>query len=317
MALRRQRGVPNNSAIEPASRFGARSRTVGLGRGLPLFGFLEATADQDRQQRGGHADYEHPAPGPLDRAGLLEVAEDHADHGGDHVADGRHRLHQPQSVRSGAVGDHLGDQRDPDGELAADAQPGQEPVKSEVPDPHGQGTQAGEGRVGQDRHQHRLGPADPVAEHAEEQTPGRPADHEDHGGVTTVFRDLLRAGSVARRGPQQLGDGGLARQVKELLIHRVEHPAERRHDQDEPVIRGQRPGPRLTHRRTSGARRPSGIFEVHGEGLQVGKRWISAARLAAVAGGPIQRITPRSGRCRTQPGEISFGGPIDSEGVCG
>ena len=41
---------------------------------------------------------------------------------------------QPEGGRPGAVGHDLGHQRDAHGELAADAQAGQEPVEGEVPD---------------------------------------------------------------------------------------------------------------------------------------------------------------------------------------
>ena len=84
-----------------------------------------------------------------------------------HVAEGGHRLEPAQGGRPGAVGHDLGHQGDAHGELAADAQAGQEPVEGEVPDPDREGAQAGEARVEQDRQQHRLDAADLVAQDAE------------------------------------------------------------------------------------------------------------------------------------------------------
>ena len=108
------------------------------------------------------------------------LAEPDADEGRHHVADGRERLEPAEGERPGAVGHDLGHQRDAHGELAADAQAGQEAVEGEVPEADREGAQAGEDRVEQDRQQHRLDAADPVAQDAEDEAADRPADHEDH-----------------------------------------------------------------------------------------------------------------------------------------
>ena len=150
---------------------------------------------------------------------------------------------QPSAIRPGAVGHHLGHQRDADGELAADAQAGQEAVEREVPDARREGAQAGEGRVEQDRQEHRLGPADPVAEDAEDEPADGPADHEDRWWRSRVLVDLAGRRRVAGRGVEQLRDRRLAGQVEELLVHRVEQPAQRGDDEDEPVVARQLPPP--------------------------------------------------------------------------
>jgi hypothetical protein len=66
---------------------------------------------------------------------------------------------------------------------------------------------------------HGSDAADAVAQYAEEDSAGSPAEHEDGGRVGSHGVGGLRAHEVA--------EGGLARQVEKLLRHGVEHPAER------------------------------------------------------------------------------------------
>ena len=62
-------------------------------------------------------------------------------------------------------------------------------------------------------------------------------------GVSAVFVDLARPSRDHRVRPDQLGDGRLARQVEELLVHRVEEPAQRGDGEHEPLVRRDVPPP--------------------------------------------------------------------------
>ena len=66
--------------------------------------------------------------------------------------------------------------------------------------------------------------------------PSRPADQEDRGGVSRISRDLPRCRGVPRFHSQELDDRGVTRQVEELLVHRVEEPAQRGDGEDEPLV---------------------------------------------------------------------------------
>ena len=109
----------------------------------------------------------------------------------------------------------------------------------EVPDSRRQRAQAGEDRVEQNRDDHGLHAADAIAEDAEDQPAARPPDHENHRGVAGVFRNRAASPASCRSDVQQFRDRRAACQLEQLLVHRVEQPAERRRQQNEPVIRGQ------------------------------------------------------------------------------
>ena len=64
----------------------------------------------------------------------------------------------------------------------------------------------------------------------------RPADHEDHRGVAGIFGDPAGGSRIARRHTEQVDDRRPSGQVEQLLVHRVEQPAERADDQHEPVV---------------------------------------------------------------------------------
>ena len=206
---------------------------------FPAFRFLESAADQQRQQGRDRADHEHELPRGGEAgepAGLGQVTEAHTDQGGGDVADGRERLEQGQGERPGAAGHDLRHQGDADGELAADAHPGEEAVEGEVPDADREGSQAGADRVDEDGPHHDAGAADAVAENAEDQAAGGPADDED--GRDQAGEKVFRGG-----GGEQRLEGRHPRQDEQLLVHAVEQPAERGHEQDEPVVRCEQPIP--------------------------------------------------------------------------
>ena len=141
----------------------------------------------------------------------------------------------PSAIRARAVGHDLGHQRHADGELPSHAQAGQEAIEGEVPRTHGKGAQAREERVDQDGPDHRLGPADAVAQHAERQAPRGPADQEDRRGVPRRLANRRGLRRLAIHG-EQLAHRRRAGQVEQLLVHRVEQPAQGGHDQHEPVV---------------------------------------------------------------------------------
>ena len=91
-------------------------------------------------------------------------------------------------------------------------------------------------------HDHGFDAADAVAQDAEEDSAGGPAEHEDGGGVAG------RAMASVARAPMQVVDGGLARQAEELLRHGVEHPAHRANAQHEPLIAVEIPVPGVLRR---------------------------------------------------------------------
>ncbi len=190
----------------------------------------------------------------------LRLAEADADEGRREVSDRRERLEQPEGVGPRAIGHHLRHERHAHGELSADSQSRDEPVEGEVDESPRQCRQPGTERIDHDRDHHRLGAAEPVADDAEDETAGGPAEHEDAGGEAAVEVDLafeffllLRGHRlrVERLGSKERLHGGLAGQREELLVEAVEEPSERRHDEHEPVVAGQPlpPGPSVVGRR--------------------------------------------------------------------
>src|SRR5262249_46636542 len=83
------------------------------------------------------------------------------------------------------------------------------------------------------------GPAEEVAHDAEEDAAGPPADEEDGRGVAAVGRHLLLRRFDARLGLQEFAHGWPAGDVEQLLVHRVEQPAQGANQQNEPVVAGQ------------------------------------------------------------------------------
>jgi hypothetical protein len=100
---------------------------------------------------------------------------------------------------------------------------------------------------------HRLRPAQAVAQDAEEEASRGPADQEDRGHVAADLLDvLLEADALLGRQflqplfvleadvlglrVDQILDRHLADQVEEVLVHRVEEPAQSGDDQDDPAV---------------------------------------------------------------------------------
>ena len=113
----------------------------------------------------------------------------------------RQRLQQAQRVGACVARHHLRHQRHAHREFAADAQSGQEAVEGEILDVDRQRTQTGEQRVEQDRDHHGLGPADAIAEHAEEQPAARPARDEDGRDDVAGLPRRVRSVDAGRPGP--------------------------------------------------------------------------------------------------------------------
>ena len=153
---------------------------------------------------------------------------------------------QAKRIGRAARRHHFGDQRHADRELATDAQARQKSIEREVIDRHRKRTEPGTERVHQDRDEHRLGPADPVAEHAEDQAAGRPTGDED------ARRDVAGVAAsrrVSSSGVSAVRDAELRHRLRpsqneQLLIEAVEQPAEGGHDEHEPVIAIQKLIPR-------------------------------------------------------------------------
>jgi len=135
----------------------------------------------------------------------------------------------PMAESPGPGGHHLGQQRDAHGEFAAHAETGDEAVEREVPERGRERAQAGAERVDEDGDHHRLRPADAIAEDAEDESAGRPSGQEDGGRVTAPEH------RVAARRKKRLHRGH-PREGEELLVEAVEEPAERGHDEDEPMV---------------------------------------------------------------------------------
>ena len=106
----------------------------------PAFRLLETGPDHEGQERRQRPDDELPPP-RLPAGKLARVAEDlqfpqaDADRRGEEVPHGGEGLKQPEGVRPGPVGHHLGHEGHTDGKLSADAEPRDEPVKAKSQNP--------------------------------------------------------------------------------------------------------------------------------------------------------------------------------------
>ena len=117
-------------------------------------------------------------------------------------------------------------------EHTADAHAADEPVDEKFVTCASQPGQPGKNCVGQQGGDHGFHAAIPVAQHAKENPAGRPAEHQDEGGLRAPGFYERIGGAAA----EQLTHGGFTREHKDPLAHHIEQPAAGGNDQHEPVI---------------------------------------------------------------------------------
>ena len=174
----------------------------------------------------------------------LQFSQPDADRRGEEVPHRGEGLEEPEGVRPSPVGHHLGNQRHADGKLPAHPQPGDESIKGEIPKPGRERGESGAERVDDDRDHHRFGAAIAIADDAEDQTAGGPAEEENAGGKAAIVSDVLRIG-CRTADSQERFHRRLAGEIEELLVEAIKQPPQRRHHEDEPVIAGHPGPPRL------------------------------------------------------------------------
>ena len=143
------------------------------------------------------------------------------------VAHRRQRLQRAECHRTELPRHALGDEGGRRAEHAADAEADQEAVQREVDPRRREARETGEARVDQQRDDHRLHAAEPVAHHAEDDPAGRPPEDHRGGGVAADRLELRRR---LRIGAEQLAQRRLAAEDEDPLVHAVEQPAAGRDD---------------------------------------------------------------------------------------
>src|SRR6185436_4963092 len=97
------------------------------------------------------------------------------------------------------------------------------PEHADVPRRGGEAAQPRKNGVGSDAPDHRLDPADPVAQPTEEDATRSGADEEGGDDAGEPRSDV----GVGSRGAEQLLEGGTAGEREETHLQAVEHPAEK------------------------------------------------------------------------------------------
>ncbi len=96
--------------------------------------------------------------------------------------------------------------------------------------------QAGEHRVNEDGEDQRPGAPEPVGQDAEHHAADGPADEEDREDDAAVPADGFGGDGTAAGCAQQIVQRGMQDERVDRGVHRVEHPAEPRDEQHEPLV---------------------------------------------------------------------------------
>ena len=129
-----------------------------------------------------------------------------------------------------AVGPDLHDEGHAERPFAAHAQGGDDAQHRHLPGRRGQTAQAAEQGVGHDAQRHGAHPAQPIADPAEEDTPGGCSDQEARVDDREPTGHVLVAG-----GGQQVAQGGSGHLGEKAHFQAIEQPAEQRRRQGGPA----------------------------------------------------------------------------------
>src|SRR2546423_5017405 len=107
-----------------------------------------------------------------------------------------------------------------------------------------QSAAAGEDRIDQNGNDHGAGSAQAIAKDSENESTGGPSKKKNRGEFSAIFFDLFievnsfldGEGGLIGMGVKDLLEGWGPDQIHEVLIHRVEEPAECGDEKDDPAI---------------------------------------------------------------------------------